>query len=160
MARINRSEVMDAMKDGLRLDVAVDKIPNQLAEKVVPIFNCKERRLILVSGITAVNSTSAIIFTTSATKRTFIIGAVLSYSRDAGATSTSSYINATPFGFTTTRTILELRYNSGAADRNAIILTLPQPMELKKSSNVSVYNATGDANISAEGIIYYYEEEP
>lgn len=47
MARINKQEVLQEMQEGLRLDTLRDKTPDQLAEKVLPIYQVNPRPRII-----------------------------------------------------------------------------------------------------------------
>jgi len=42
MARVNNSDVVENVTDGLLLDSAVDKVPNESADKIVPVFISNE----------------------------------------------------------------------------------------------------------------------
>lgn len=61
MARINKSEVLQEMQEGLRLDTIREKIPDQLAEKILPVYNINPRPRIIQVEDTALNSFNKII---------------------------------------------------------------------------------------------------
>lgn len=52
MARINKQEVLQEMQEGLRLDTAREKTPQELAEKVLPVYkvNPKGRFISIVDA--------------------------------------------------------------------------------------------------------------
>jgi len=55
MARINKQEVLQEMQEGLRLDTAKEKTPQELAEKILPVYKVNPRPRIFVLSDNALN---------------------------------------------------------------------------------------------------------
>lgn len=57
MALINKQEVIKELIDGLRLDTIKEKIPSEVADKILPTFQVNPRpRIILIDDVVANNS--------------------------------------------------------------------------------------------------------
>jgi len=58
MARINKQEVLQEIQEGLRLDTIREKTPNELADKVLPVYVANVRPRIIKVQDTVVNDTN------------------------------------------------------------------------------------------------------
>jgi len=55
MAQINKQEVLQEMQEGLRLDTVREKTPNELAEKILPVYEVNPKGRIIQLEESAVN---------------------------------------------------------------------------------------------------------
>jgi len=97
MATINNTERLKGLRDKAKI-VNAEAVPNQLAEKVLPIIDTEPEKLVKVRRASAANATTATIHTTSSTKDTFVIAVFISTSKDAVNDAVESSITGTPFG--------------------------------------------------------------
>jgi len=58
MARINKLEALQEMQEGLRLDTMREKTPDQLADKILPVFEIHPRPRIIQIEDTIINDAS------------------------------------------------------------------------------------------------------
>jgi len=61
MAKINKQEVLQEIQEGLRLDTAREQTPNELAEKVLPVYIANPRARIIQFEDTALNNSSKVV---------------------------------------------------------------------------------------------------
>jgi len=116
-----------------------------------PIYQVRSKRN------AANDSTSALIHSTSSTKRTFLVGASISCSKDAVSDSIKSTISCTLKG-SQSSSILTIVYEPTTATSNlSQNITFPIPVELEKGTNINVTNSTNTASIDTEGFVYFYE---
>jgi len=158
MARINRQEPLKEMQDGLRLDTAREKTPLEVADKVLPVFKINPKPLMQIAQAQSNDTTNVAIFTTSAVKRTFLTYVMASYTKDVINTSIQTFVTAFPVGQASIR-IISMRYEPLTANNESIILQLNPPLELERSTAVTILNTNGLASIDMEGIAGFFEVE-
>lgn len=157
MATIYNSDLTKELTKGAGLQTSKDVIPNQIAEKVVPVMEVNPKLLRVVNvhqRNTATNATSATIYTTPADRDFYLTGLTISMIKDATATSTSSFISV---------------YINGLQNQIAHIVSLtltPQyaayskdftvPIKLDRNTAIVIGNATNVANITSSGTIQGY----
>jgi len=158
MAKINAGDVIQKLIRGLGLSPTADKVPTEVAEKVLPVFNVNPDPEVETKTGVASDTTSGTISTTSTTKRTFITSVVLSIAKDVHSTSLFSDLRAFPKGKSISSLIL-LRYEPLTAGNIHDTLTFTPAIELEKGTAISVRNSTATASIDTHGVISYYEIE-
>lgn len=160
MALINRSEVLEALIKGLRLDTARNKIPNEVADKVLPVFKINPTPQIQIAEATASDATGATIRTTSSTKDTFLTGLFLSVAKSALSTSLHSSIAITTFQKATAVQAIRIRYEplTAASNLNAFLM-FTKPIKLARGLTIALQNNTAVASIDTHGVAYFYEVE-
>jgi len=158
MATINNGDVIRNLIEQAKIQTSIDKVPTQLAEKIVPtlpIYNIYPIKI--VAGLLS-DSTGGALMTTSTTKKTFIVGATISTSKDVNSTAVSSYINCTPKGMTSNLNFCYLRFEPiTAASGLTQTVMLPIPLELQPNTAIAINNSHAVASIDSYGIVYYYE---
>lgn len=159
MATIYNSELTAELIQAGKLQVARDKIPSEIAEKVVPVIdvNPKHARICnLVKRQSIVNSASGIIYSVPSSKKTFICGYSLSVIKDVTSTSDRSKINCyLPSGEAIT--IAEITGITLTPQEQTITATINPPLELQPGTNIDLTNSTNVANINTSGIIWGFE---
>lgn len=156
MATIYNSNLTKELVDVARIQVSSDKVPNQIADKVVPVIDVNpkhSRNTNLVKVGVLANSTSGNIFTTDSIKDTYITGVQLGYIKDATATTTliSVAVTLEEQGSTT---IVSLPSLTLTAAYDSIFIPFNNPLKLQRSTTPTVRSATNVGNISANAVLY------
>jgi len=160
MATIHNSDLSKELQQGAKIQINRDVIPNQLAEKVVPVMEVNPkllRRIDIHKAGTLTNGTSATIYTTPADKDFFLVALQLSIIKDGNSTSTSTAINGTVNGVSAK--IISIAGITITASAGSTSLTLPIPMKIDRNSNITLTHTTNVANIRGDGIIFGYTVE-
>jgi len=159
MANIHNSDLFKELKEGIKSQ-GFD-IPNQLAEKVVPVMevNPKLLRRIVPFPIAAdlSNQTVATAYTTSTTMDTYLSGFTFSYNKDATSTATTLGLYATPEESNLSTALIRVKCFTLTAQNGTISVCLPQPIKLKKGSNITYSSDTNVANISISCSLFGYQ---
>ena len=159
MAKIERQEVIQEVVEGLRLDAGRDPLPTRSSDIIQPVFVANPAPIIQIKTGTASDALSQTIFTTSETKKTFLIGVQLSGAKDVVSTSLSSSILATLKG-QAARVIDFIHYEPVTAGEFGNNLMFPIPLLLEPNTIVAVQNSTAIASIDTSALIFIYEIEP
>lgn len=149
------------MQKSAGIQVSKDRIPTELAEKVVPVLEVNPKLLRncnIVKSTSAVNSTSGTLYTTPTNQDFYLCAAELSVIKDATATSTSSTITCTPKGGAAS-IILRIMGLTLTAQENSISISLRFPILLERGTTITVTNSTNVGNVSSSGTIFGYVVE-
>lgn len=160
MATINNPELIKSIIDKAKINTSIDRVPSVLAEKVVPVMEIASIKKIKVMEAAASDATTAGFFTTTAAKEIWIVGVLLSITKDAVADSTHSSILATPKESNIPVTLIKIRYEPTTAGEHYKSIMFPNPILIKAGTLISVTNSAATASIDTSGIIYFYETEP
>jgi len=163
MATIYNSNLSKELIDGAKIQTSFDKVPDQIAEKVVPVMEVNPKLLKLslpfpVSGALS-NALSATLYTTSSIKDTYLTGATMSMIKDATSTATDMRFYFTEATTGQTRLIFRITGLSLTADSKFCAIDFNKPMKVARGTNIMVTSNTADANISIKGTLFGYEEE-
>ena len=138
----------------------IDKVPNQLAEKVVPVMEVNPRFFritdFFADGVLT-NSTTGTITTVSAVKDTFITGADISFTKDATATTT--YLNLKCYINGVNTTIATFLCTSLTADSQSKYIVFANPIKVDRGTVINVASSTNVANISFKAVVNGYTVE-
>ena len=159
MATINNGDVIRKLIDEAGIQTAVDDVPTKLAEKVVPVLISNPDKFMQVKEETASDTTSILLHTTHATKRTFLTNLDISIAKDGTNTGTDSSISLTPKD-KGILTVLRVRYEPSIAGFHSMSISPLYPIELKKSSAITISNSNGTASIDTTGHCWFYETNP
>ena len=151
-------EVVDKISDELKIQPSL-QIPRGISKEIQLSYNVNPRKRIQVSRVSGADASSVAIFTTSTTKKTFLIGVSLSVSKDVVNDGKVSSITATPLEGSS-ETILEIRYEPITAGQFTETIMFQHAIELKKATAVGFINGSALASIDAAGIAYFYETDP
>lgn len=119
---------------------------------VIPIVP----RINIIKRASALNATSATVYTTPTDKDFYLTNACLSVIKDVTSTSTSSTITAVVDG--TTVNILEIASITLTVQENTVSQKW-DGLKLDRGSNINVTNSTNVANIRASACIQGYTVE-
>ncbi len=158
MAMNYNSNLTKEIADVGKLQLSRDKIPNEFADKIIPVVdvNPKHSRYVnFMRTLTLLNGTTGTMYTAPLDKDTYLVGAQLSVIKDATATSLISQIAGTledGNGFQ----LLSLNGFTLTAQDKCVSISLNNPIKLQRGSTVRVTNGTNVANVSASAVILGY----
>jgi hypothetical protein len=160
MVQINNKELIKGIADNANIQIAKNPIPDQLADKVVPVMETNPlllRRIKAFSTLGSLsNATSATLYTCSSIKDTYITNVSLSMIKDATSTSTEISIQVVNEDGTTAY-IFRFAGITLTADTQAATVNFAYPLKLKRGSNITINSDTNVANIRARGTVLGYE---
>lgn len=159
MTDIQSKEVIDKISEELKIQPAM-QIPRELAKNIQLVYNVNPEHIVQVAGANAIDETSATIINTHAVKKTFLIGFSLSVAKSVLATSLFSTISAVLRNSSSSAELIRLRYEPTTAGQHSVNYTFLIPVELSKSTAITVTNSTAIASIDTVGNIYFYEVDP
>lgn len=157
MATIYNSNLTRELVDVGKLQTSKDKIPDQIADKVVPVIdiNPKHSRISNICRVTTgANTTSATIYTTPADKDFFIVAAAVTVIKDATSTSPYTQLTCTIDGAAVQ--ILRIGTLTLTAEQRELSISLNVPIKVDRGTNIVVQNGTNVANITASGSVIGY----
>jgi len=157
MANIYNGDLKRELIAGAGIQTSVDVVPNQIADKVVPVMEVNPKMLRtcdIIKRAIATNATSATIYTTPANADFYLIGANMCMIKDATSTSAETSIKATKDNASIN--ILEFAGITLTAQTLSESISLNNPLKLDRNTTITITNATNTANIRSSGIIYGY----
>jgi len=159
MATIYNSDLSKELQQGAKLQLR-DRMPSELAEKVVPVMEVNPKLLkttnYLVAG--SGSATSNTIATTPTDKDTYITNACLSMIKDATSTSTSTTLTITPFGQAAV-SVLRIACATLTAQTDSLTQNWSNPIRLARGSNIIITHSSNVANILGVAAVQGYTEE-
>jgi len=158
MTTIHNSKIQERILREAKIQLSVDSVPTQLAEKVVPVLISNPVQEVFVKRGTASDSTSATIYTASTTKRTYLTGMLITLTKDDSNTGKLSNIGVTLktglFSF-----IGYIRYRPSNAAEYQQSVFFSEPLEIEPGSGVILNNQSATASIDTTGVIFGYETD-
>lgn len=146
MATINNSSLSKELIDGAKIQISYDKVPNQLADKVVPVMEVNPKMLrrlnVLVSGNRSAAS-ALTIYTTPAISDFYLTSITASFIKDVlndHSTGGASLVNATINGVVTG--ILQAPVITLTAQSGVLTLNLPYPIKIDNGTNIQIAGVT------------------
>jgi hypothetical protein len=157
MANINNSQLSKELIDGAKIQTSFDKIPTQLADKVVPVMEVNPKMLRMCNvakSSTATNATSATLYTTPTDRDFYLCGLALSTIKDVTSTSLSSGITTTINGASVT--LLSIASLSLTVQNSSTNLVISPPILVDRGVTIAVTNSTNVANITSRASLVGY----
>jgi hypothetical protein len=152
MATIYNSDVTKELQRLCKIQINRDKVPNLLAEKIVPVVISNPKPTIKLSN----KGTAGDFLTTSLFKRTFITSVQISGT--SNSLTADGYVRVQMYDTEGALTTLcQLHISSGATTQNndSVALVFDYPIEVRKGTAISL-SASGITAYA--GCITYYEE--
>jgi len=156
MPRINNSEVTEAIIDATKIQTGSELPPSLLSNQIVPVVEVNPllvKRSLTAAG-TCTNSTSQTILATSALYDTYIIGAELSTISDVTATTTYASLAFTNENGAVVD-LLRIPRISLTVQNQSISISLKNPIQVRRGTNIAIGHSTNVANIVTSAVIYY-----
>lgn len=168
MAKIYNSDVTKELANNAGIQQSVDKTPNELAEKIVPVIETNPELLrkitILGASSSTVTGTSTItntaLETTNRKKRVFLTGITASYAKDAVCDATGKIsLWIQPKGLGSATLLFSFTIITLTAQYESISINLDKPLELEIDSTIGfgVTFAAGSLSRSCQAYGYRVE---
>jgi len=160
MANINNSQLSKELVDGAKIQTSFDKIPSQLADKVVPVMEVNPRllRKTRILGQARVNnSTAGTIFTSSANYDTYITNVVFSYIKDVTSTATQLQLRVTIDGVVLR--LIEVAGITLTVANGSLVVNLDAPLKIDRNTAVTLNSDTNVANFQISASVIGYTTE-
>jgi len=160
MATIYNSTLTRELIDAAKIQTSKDKIPSELAEKVVPVMEVNPkllRRVNIIKGATAVNTTPVTIFTTQSGKDFYCTAATLSLIKDVNSTSVYSSIQCSVDGLVVN--LLKISSLTLTPQNDSAVINFNPPIKIDRSTAVVIASSTNVANITNTGTIFGYYDD-
>lgn len=151
MAQINNKEVLKLLQDGANIQIAKEAVPNQLAEKIVPVFETNPTLLRRQTHVYTVVADNQNLVTVPAGKKFLICSAQASGSSVVGASGT---IGITKDGAFPVILSIDVPAAAGGSAANAI--TFNPPIEL--NAGELCFSGIGVLDSCCYSVSGYYEE--
>jgi len=152
MPTIYNSDLSKELQQGASLQVS-GGIPNQLAEKVVPVMEVNPkllRRINIVKQISKTASGSSTIYTTPTDKDFYLCTALLSCSSDAANDGTNFYLQCIPDEIGQTTNLIHITKITLSAINQSLVEYFFNPIKIKRNSVIAISHTftAGVANFS------------
>jgi len=157
MAKIYNSDLFKELKDGAKIQQAVDRIPNEIAEKVIPVMEVNPKLLRTINIIKNVYGTATgnlTVYSVPSNKDFYLVGADISAQEDALSTNTATYIAATIDGAAVR--ILQLSKLTLTADSKNGSISFNTPIKIDRGTNITLSNSFGAGAAVKTCTIYGY----
>jgi len=158
MALINNTDLITELIAGAKINTASERVPNQIAEKVVPVMEVNPK---LLKEITIVRSltTGGTIYTTPADKDFYLVGTYIEVTNVSATAAGSATITVTPFYENAVKKVNSISTETTAAITSVSTssnLMLPIPLKLKRGTALTSGVA---GTLTKTYIIYGYTVE-
>ena len=160
MVDIQAKEIIDKIFKELKIQPALT-LPRRIGDRInlVYVVNPETPNIQVALGNASDSSASVTIFTTHATKPTFLTGLTVTIAKSSLATATSTDVRFTPIG-KAQATGLRVRYEPSTAGQFTETLSLNNPIELEPGTTVNFQNDTAIASIDVSATAFFYEVDP
>lgn len=159
MAQIYNSELTDELKIGAKIQLSRDRIPNEIAEKVVPTMEVNPKLLKncnILRHATAINTTATTVYSVPSDIDFYLCGCSLSVIKDATATSINSAIQITVDGDSNFFRPISIAGLTLTPQSLSESVDFNRPIKVKRGTNISVINSTNVANCTSSACIWGY----
>lgn len=154
------NRIRDTIKQLLNLEMYQDKVPAEILEKiqlVIDVNPFQNETCDVIATATAINSTSATLYTTPTDRDFYLCSASISMIKDVSSTSTSSSLNATARG--TAITLLAIPGITLTPQTSSNSIAFSPPILLDRGTIVNVGNSTNVANIITKSVITGFTQD-
>lgn len=152
-------KIVNNIIDNLKINPITDIVPKTVLPTIQPVFEVERKVCDIVRG-SITTSTSATIFTTSATTDFYLTGVTLGYSKDSLQDTATGRCNVNVFVNGTAREILSLPFVTLTAQNDCFTLELSTPLKVDRNTAISLSRGASTAGTFAlAGNIVGYTEE-
>lgn len=156
MSIINNSDLTKEIIAGAKTNIAVDTVPSQLADKVVPVMEVNPKLMRRVTFVKTKTGSTGTIYTTPSDKDFFLVGYSMTASNKTASQDSSLILGITPNGFSSIN-VDSLTFSTSVildVNQQDKVVMLPLPMQLARGSVLE----TISTNISSSRVtIFGYE---
>jgi hypothetical protein len=160
MALIYNSSLTKELVDGAKIATSRDNVPNQIADKVVPVMEVNPKMLRTINKVVYNGNTATAgvtVYTTPATQDFYLVGFVLTLDKDAACDNTSCFGRLRAGGAT-----INFAYMgnlTSTAEHKEIALTFPQPIKCDRNSAIDVNGSFTVGTLSKQLVIFGYVDD-
>jgi len=160
MATINNSAVLDAIKKKCFIQTGRDGLPMQLSNVVAPVVIADPEKEILHIDATKSTTGATAVLAINSSKDFYLNSCMLTITKSAACDAVKTLVRGTNAYSNKVQEILTLGHQTLTAESQQIVISFPQPIRLKKGTNIELINAfTAGAQTSYCNISGYYLEE-
>lgn len=153
---MTNSQVIKETVEAFKIDTNVSAIPNAIPVIEVGVKSVKNG---LSFSSTLVNATSTTLFTFPSDRDTYLTGAMITFVRDALATSELFAITYVPAEDTANRTIVNYAGVTLTAGNGSATTPQFHPIKVKRGSVVTITSTTNTGNFKVTGLIYFFYDD-
>jgi len=147
MAKIYNSECTKGLAQNAGIQQNVDKVPNELAEKIVPVFETNPELLRKGFVRHATLTADATLYTTPTNQDFYLTNIVLSNTKDAASDCSGVHISATINGANVR--LCQITGITLTAGSMNISRTFKEPIKIDRGTNITVSHLTGAGAVLA-----------
>jgi len=154
MAKIFNSELTKELTEGAKIQTSFDKVPNEIAEKVVPVMEVNPKLLKTIDYVKSAsltNSTSTNIYTTPTNRDFYIVSAEISMIKDVTATTDGLFMNTTINGVAVN--LLGFPGITLTPAEGTATLNPCRPIKIDRGVNIALSSNTNVGNFKMFGTI-------
>lgn len=138
MATNFNSDLSREFSEGGRIQVSRDKIPDQFADKIVPVMEVNPKLLRRCDQIFSITNgtinTSATILTTPSDRDFFLCGFTISWTNDAASQASSASIVLSPDQLAASQQCFKMQNVTGVAGSQNMTCDFNRPIKIKRGT--------------------------
>lgn len=165
MAKIYNTDCTKGLAQNAAIQQNVDRVPNELAEKIVPTFETNpallRRSTVLGYNGSAVTGSVTVVASgsTPPTKKTFITGFVFSLSKNAACDIATGLVPITiqPKGLASSTRLASIPVITLTEERMTISHNLSMPIELEPNTGLGYTQTFAAGSMASSCAIYGYQ---
>ena len=156
----NNSDTSQEIREVLKLQGAINPIPRNVDDKIVPVINVNPKHARISRGFALLTSlsdaTSATIYTCDTIKETYLTAASLQVAKDVNAPATTIELKVTDAETESSQAILKVFGLTLTALNDHAELNFDPPIKLKKGTNILITSDNAGATIKAKATLIGY----
>lgn len=160
MAKIYNSDLSKELQAGAKIQINVDRVPDELAEKVVPVMEVNPKLLrrvtIMKRGLSTATGTITI-YTTPADKDFYLTDFYISYFKDAACDNTSIIMTAAVDGASVE--LWGIRRPTLTADSDNISFNLNFPIKIDRNTTITLTGTFAVGVLQRQAGIFGYTDD-
>jgi len=154
MATINNSKIQERIAREAKIQLSVDSVPNQLAEKVVPVLVSNPDKHCLSASVSSTSTGNTTVYA-GGTRQVYICSASISTEDDAVSDATLIRLNAVING--QSKDLIKVAKLTTSAGKRDHSITFPIPVKIDLGTNVTLIQSFSAGTENASANITYYE---
>lgn len=162
MAQIHNSDLFKEVRDGIKAQQLRDIIPNQLADKIVPVMEVNPklfRRCNITRGVSKTTSGTQTIYTTPSDREFYLVGIMGGLAKDAVCDVATGRIQISAIINGDTQSIMDLPVLTLTAQSLTNSISLSDPIKVDKNTAIVISGTFTAGAMSRTGTIIGYTVE-
>lgn len=160
MATIYNSDLTKGIQQDAKIQIGKESVPNQLAEKVVPVMETNPRLLRPIEILVSKNGTSGTLFTVPSDKDFYLCNAFISASNNAAAQTSIASLIGTSVSYPAAVSILVVNFhtsNNVDVGHAELCKNFARPALLRRGTTISY--TSSNVTAASFGISGFYVED-